>query len=232
MANIFGALRHEKQSIDIPAVVVIGLGRFGSSLARELMDHGVEVLGIDNSEKFVRDYSPVLTEVVQADTTDAEVLRQLGIDEVDRVVLAIGSHLEDSILTASNLVELGVKDIWAKADSDAHARILQQLGVHHVIRPERDTGRRIAHLLGGKFEDFAEIAADYGVTKLTPPAHLVQTPLDPQKTWEKHRVQLVSVRKDYGHWMPVEKGQQLNPTDLIVIAGSPIALEKFSEAGS
>ena len=232
MANIFGALRRENQSIDIPAVVVIGLGRFGFALACELMDHGVEVLGIDNCEKFVRDYSPVLTEAVQADTTDAEVLHQLGIDEVDRVVLAIGSHLEDSILTASNLVELGVKDIWAKADSDAHARILLQLGVHHVIRPERDTGRRIAHLLGGKFEDFAEIAEDYGVTKLTPPAHLVQTPLDPQKTWEKHRVQLVSVRKDYGHWMPVEKGQKLNPTDLIVIAGSPVALEKFSEAGS
>lgn len=133
------------------------------------MDHGVEVLGIDTSEKFVRDYSPILTEVVQADTTDAEVLRQLGVAEVERVVLAIGSHLEDSILTASNLVELGIKDIWAKADSDAHARILQQLGVHHVIRPERDTGRRIAHLLGGKFEDFAEIANGYGVTKLTAP---------------------------------------------------------------
>ena len=230
MANIFDALRREKQSIDIPAVVVIGLGRFGFSLACELMDHGVEVLGIDTSEKFVRDYSPILTEVVQADTTDAEVLRQLGVAEVERVVLAIGSHLEDSILTASNLVELGIKDIWAKADSDAHARILQQLGVHHVIRPERDTGRRIAHLLGGKFEDFAEIANGYGVTKLTAPSDVVRTPLDPQAIWKKHHVQLVSVRRDQDAWMPIEKGLELSPTDLIVIAGSPAALEKFSEA--
>src|SRR5699024_12602126 len=89
-----------------------------------------------------------------------------GVHEVERVVLGIGSSLESSILTASNLVDLGVQDIWAKADSDAHAKILTQIGVHHVVRPERDTGRRVAHLLGGRFKDFAQFDEGYGMIKL------------------------------------------------------------------
>ncbi|MDO5032547.1 TrkA family potassium uptake protein [Corynebacterium sp.] len=230
MASIFDAIRRDKQSIDIPPVCVVGLGRFGSSLAKELMDHGVEVLGIDASEKLVREYSPYLTEAIQADTTDAEALRQLGVDEVERVVVAIGSHLEDSILTASNVVELGCGDIWAKADSDAHARILTQLGVHHVIRPERDTGRRVAHLLGGHFEDFAEIATDYGVTTLTPPASIVRRPTVLASVWETHRVQLVSVREASGSWRPITDGMRLSANDLIAVAGSPLDLEAFSQS--
>lgn len=230
MANLFGALRREKSSINIPPVVVVGLGRFGSSLARELMEHGVEVLGIDADEKLVREHAAYLTEAVSADTTDAEALRQLGVDEVERVVVAIGSDLEDSILTASNLVELGIKDIWAKADSDAHARILRQLGVHHVIRPERETGRRVAHLLGGRFEDFAEIAADYGVTVMAPPASISSRPLNLHQVWEEHHVQLISRREGLGEWRPLADATALTHHDLIVVAGSPTDLEAFSQS--
>lgn len=230
MANLIGALRREKHSINIPPVVVVGLGRFGSSLSRELMEHGVEVLGIDADEKLVREHAAYLTEAVSADTTDAEALRQLGVDEVERVVVAIGSDLEDSILTASNLVELGIEDIWAKADSDAHARILRQLGVHHVIRPERETGRRVAHLLGGRFEDFAEIAADYGVTVMAPPASMSGRPLNLHQVWEEHHVQLISRREGLGEWRPLVDGTELTHRDLIVVAGSPADLEAFSQS--
>ena len=224
MVNIFGS----RKTIDIAPVVVVGLGRFGHALARELMDHGVEVLGIDASDKLVREMAPELTQTVQADTSDAAVLAQLGIDEVERAVVAIGSDVEASILTASNLVELGVRDVWAKADSEAHARILLKNGVHHVIRPERDTGRRIAHLLSGRFEDFAEIAQDYGVTKLVPPARVQGKPLDLAKVLREYKVQLVSVRT-LGRWLPLTDGRELTANDLIVAAGSPAALEKFTE---
>lgn len=229
MANILKALGRSRAGIDIPPVVVIGLGRFGSSLAHELMANGVEVLGIDASEKRVREEAPYLTETIAADTTDPEALRQLGVEEVERVIVAIGSHLEDSILTASNLVELGVKDIWAKADSEAHARILSQIGTHHVIRPERDTGRRVAYLLGGRFRDFAEIATDYGVTQMAVPSSLVGRPLDLSAIWRTHHVQLVSVRRAEGEWAPLADATELTPTDFIVAAGSPQALEKFSQ---
>lgn len=229
MANKFAFMQRGEKAIDIPPVVVIGLGRFGSSLAHELMDHGVEVLGIDSEEKNVREMAPHLTEAVQADTTDPEVLRQLGLDEVERVVVAIGSHLESSILTASNLVELGIKDIWAKADSDPHARILTQVGVHHVIRPERDTGRRVAHLLGGQIDDYAEIATNYGVIKLIAPPCVAGKQVNLAKLWEEKGVQLVSVRSADGAWLPAADGQRIEPNDLIVVAGSPIKLEVFSQ---
>ena len=146
------------------------------------------------------------------------------------MVVAIGSDLEDSILTASNLVELGVGDIWAKADSDAHARILRQLGVHHVIRPERDTGRRVAHLLGGRFEDFAEIATDYGVTAMTPPASISKGPLNLHQVWEEYNVQLISRCEGPGQWRPLVDGTELTHRDLIVVAGSPADLEAFSQS--
>lgn len=171
------------QGIDIAPVMVIGLGRFGISLARELTSNGVQVLGVDIDPKVVREQAQFLTDVVIADCADPQALAQIGVEEHKHVVLAIGSHLEASILTASNLVEAGVPDIWAKADSEAHGRILSQLGVLHVIHPERDTGRRVAHLLGGRMSEFAEIAPDFGVISLAPPQWLVGAPVDVAKVW-------------------------------------------------
>lgn len=217
------------QRLNIPPVVVIGLGRFGGAIAQELTRYGVEVLGIDADERLVREHAPLLTDATVADTTDPEALRQLGLEEVKRAVLGIGSALEASILTASNLVDLGVPDIWAKADSDSHARILQRLGVHHVVRPEHDTGRRVAHLLGGRFQDFAELAENYGVIKMVPPRVLLNGPCDAAPLWEKHRVQVVSVRNSNGEWQPFVPGQELSPSNLIVMAGAPDDLERFSQ---
>ncbi|WJY68823.1 potassium channel family protein [Corynebacterium auris] len=228
MANFPGSLLRSKQTLDIPPVAVIGLGRFGGSLAYELTRYGVEVLGIDAEERVAREYAAGLSDAIVADTTDAEALRQLGIAEMGRVVLGIGSALEASILTASNLVELGVGDIWAKADSDSHARILRQLGVHHVVRPEHDTGRRVAHLLGGRFQDFAELADNYGVIKMVPPRTLLDAPLDPTSLWRTHHIQVVSARSSAGTWQPVSAGDRLAPTDLVVLAGAPDDLERFS----
>ena len=228
MVNFPGSHLRSKQRIDIAPVVVIGLGRFGVSLAHELTRYGVEVLGIDADERLVREHSPSLTDAVIADTTDQAALRQLGVHEVERVVLANGSALEASILTASNLVDLDVPDIWAKADSESHARILQRLGVHHVVRPEHDTGRRVAHLLGGRFQDFAELAENYGMIKMVPPRALLGKAFDVEELWETHRVQVVSVRAS-GDWRPYLPGTHLSATDLIVLAGAPDDLEHFSQ---
>ena len=101
--------------------------------------------------------------------------------------------------------------------------------MHHVIRPERDTGRRVAHLLGGRFRDFAEIAPDYGITRLAPPAALVGRPLVLGDVWRTHNVQLISVRVSDGRWIPLEDGVSLASTDYIVAAGSPGDLERFSK---
>ncbi|WP_301925190.1 potassium channel family protein [Corynebacterium glaucum] len=228
MANFLHNLSRSRTGIDIPPVMVIGLGRFGISLARELTANGVEVLGVDVDAKLVREQSQFLTDAVIADGTDPQALDQLGVSEMECVVLAIGTHLEASILTASNLVEAGVKDIWAKADSEAHGRILTQLGVPHVIHPERDTGRRVAHLLGGRFREFAEIAPDYSVTSLAPPPFLTSSPVRLAEAWRTKGVQIIAVRSTDGSFTPLVDGTLLAPTDTIIAGGSPTALEAFT----
>ena len=110
------------------AVAVIGLGRFGGALATELAAYGVDVIGIDIDEAVVAQYSDKLAFVSRTDATDETVLRQLGIEEVSRVVIAIGNDLEASILTASKILKIGNRRIWAKAVSQTHADILGQLG--------------------------------------------------------------------------------------------------------
>jgi trk system potassium uptake protein TrkA len=222
------SLRRVRGRIDLPPVVVLGLGRFGASLAEELTCHGVEVLGMDSDARPVQECSGFLTDAAVGDTTDRETLVQFGVHEVERVVVGIGSDLESSVLTASNLVELEVPSIWAKADSDAHARILTQVGVHHVVRPERDTGRRVAHLLGGRFKDFAQFDEDYGMIKLTPPDVLVGTSVDIDRLWERYGVRVVSVRRSDGAWVPFHSDRVLCRTDQIIVAGNPENLERFA----
>jgi len=104
------------------------------------------------------------------------------------------------------------------------------MGAPHVLRPTRDTGRRVAYLLGGRFRDFAEIAPYYGVTQMAAPSSVTGRPLDLGEVWRTHHVQLVSVCQAEGAWAPLADATQLAPTDFIVAAGSPQALEKFSQS--
>ncbi|MBC7678580.1 MAG: TrkA family potassium uptake protein, partial [Pseudorhodobacter sp.] len=161
----------------IDSVVVIGLGRFGQALALELVDGETEVLGIDRDESVVQEMSTRLTHCVSADSTSEDALRQLGVQEFDRAVVAIGSHIEASLLTASLLKTLGVTDVWAKAISEPHGRILEQLGVSHVVYPEHDMGRRVAHLVRGRMLDYIAFEDDYAMAKAEPPAVLLDVPL-------------------------------------------------------
>lgn len=228
MVNPLDKLLPSSRPIDLPPVAIIGLGRFGSAMAEELRAHGVDVLGIDKKEKLLQDADPYLTEAVVADATDPEALKQLALKDFRQVVIGIGTSLEASILTASNIVELGVKDIWAKADSDAHARILTRVGVHHVVRPERDTGRRVAHLLSGRFQDYTVFDEGYAMITLRAPKELVNRSMNRHSLWAKHRVQLVAVHSG-NQWAPPFADQKLSPEDDVILAGAPADLENFAQ---
>ena len=154
------------------SVAVIGLGRFGSSLALELMDTGTEVLGIDTDEDLVQSHNGQLTQVVRADATKEEVLRQLAVHEFDRVVVAIGHDVQSSILVCSLLRSMEVPIIWAKSISEQHGRILEQLGIEHIVNPEQDMGRRVAHLVRGAAMDYLEIEPGYSLAKISRAAGL------------------------------------------------------------
>jgi trk system potassium uptake protein TrkA len=209
-------------------VVVIGLGRFGKSLALELEATGVEVLGVDRDAAVVQSLTGRLTSVVVADSTNEAAMRQLGVHEFDRAVIGIGNDIEASILSTSVLLSLNVKDLWCKAISKAHAKILTQLGVQHVVRPEHDMGRRVAHLVRGRMLDYIEFDDGYAIVKTTPPHSIYDKPLGESRVRSNFGVTIVGVKRagqDFTHATPetvVHEG------DLIIVSGPRDGVEKFA----
>ena len=212
------------------SVAVIGLGRFGRSLALELVSSGgVKVLGVDSDPALVDQLSGALTHAVVADSTREDALRQLSVHEFDRAVVAIGSNLEASILTASLLVQFGIPHIWAKAVSEAHARILTQIGVQHVTRPEHDMGLRIAHLVRGRMQDFIEFEEGFAMVKTTAPAGLVGRTLREARLRSDHRVTVVAHHRPgepFGYGTP---DTLLAPGDVLIVSGATRDVERFSD---
>lgn len=211
------------------AVTVVGLGRFGSSLALELVQQGVEVLGIDQDGKLVQAMTGELTHVVAADSTDIEALRQLGVHEVDRAVVAIGTDLEASILTTSALVDLGVSNIWAKAVSRAHGKILTRVGAHHVVLPEHDMGERVAHLVTGRMLDYIEFEDGFALVKTKPPAEVVDLPLGESRIRSTYGVTVVCVKRPGEDFTYATPETVVSLRDVLIVAGKAEATERFAE---
>lgn len=211
------------------SVVVIGLGRFGESVATALMQQNTEVLGIDGDVGRVDALSGQLTEVMAADSTSEDALQQLSVHEFDRAVIGIGSHLESSILTASVLLGFGIPNIWAKAVTQAHARILTQLGVHHVVRPEHDMGQRVAHLVGGRMLEYIEFDKGFAMAKTNPPARLHGLPLGQTGVRRQHGITVVAVKKPGHDFTYATAETVLHADDTIVVSGPTTQVENFSE---
>lgn len=214
------------------SVVVIGLGRFGQSLALELMETGVDVLGIDSSEDIVQSLNGRLTHVVQGDATKEDTLRQLAVPEFDRAVVAIGTDIESSLLTTSLLLRFPIQEIWAKAVSDAHGAILDQLGVHHVVYPEKDMGKRVAHLVRGRMQDYIEVGDDFALVKTSPPGDIIGKPLGDTKVRSRHGVTVAAFRRPGQPWSYATADTVLHAGDTILVTGSIKEAEAFGQLAS
>ena len=210
-------------------VIVIGMGRFGSSLARELMRTGHEVLGVDTDERLVQQMSHELTHTVKADTTDEAVLSELGIGEFDAAVVAIGADIEASILTTSLLLQLGVPNVWAKANSQSHGRILEQLGAHHVVFPEYEMGKRVAHMVSGESLDYVPIDNDFVMVKALVPESFNDQTLADLKIRSNYGVTVVAITKGDGEYKPAFPYTVLHAGDQIIVAGQVEPLDKFCQ---
>lgn len=213
------------------AVAVLGLGRFGAAAALELMAEGSEVLGVDSNEEAVQRMDGRLTFVVTADSTDPEVLDQLSVPEFDRVVLTIGSNIAASVLTASQLIRSGVAQVWAVAASEQHGLILDQIGVHHVVYPEQDMGRRVAHLVRASLLEYIRVGDDFAVAETVPHAAVVGVPLDPEQIQRTYGVSVLARRTMAGAWEYAGAGMVLAPRDRILIAGPPERIDVFNRRG-
>ena len=213
---------------EVDSVVVIGLGRFGSALALELMDSGTEVLGIDANEEIVQAHNRLLTHVVRADSTKEETLRQLSVPEFSSVVVAIGGDIQANILTASLLLKLGIPNIWAKSVSEPHGEILRQLGVNHVIYPEKDMGKRVAHLVRGVMQDYIDIGEDFALIKTAPPQAILGRPLSETKVRTVHGVTVTAFHREGLGWNYATMETVIEEGDIILVAGQTARVESFS----
>jgi trk system potassium uptake protein len=210
-------------------VLVVGLGRFGGAVAQTLNRLGSEVLGIDQDPRLVQDFSTRITHAVEADSTDIQALKQLGVRDFKHAVVAIGSDVEASILTVAALVDLGIPHIWAKAVTDAHGRILERVGAHEVVYPERDMGERMAHRVTGKMIDYLELDENFAIVETNPPKGLVGKTLGEYGVRAKHQVTVVCIRPEGGHFTYATADTLVGPNDVLVAAGETKATERFAD---
>jgi trk system potassium uptake protein TrkA len=212
------------------SVVVIGLGRFGRSVAESLAQTGHEVLGIDERPEIVQELSGILTHVVQANTTSVEVLRQLNVGDFQHGVVAIGSDLESSVLSVLALSELGVPDIWAKAVTERHGKILQRTGAHHVVYPEKTMGERVAHLVTSKIIDFIEFDDDFAIAKTRAPADALNKTLAQSALRRVYKVTIVGVKRPGADFIYGQPDTMVLPGDFLIVAGATRDVEAFAGA--
>ena len=161
-----------------------------------------------------------------ADSTDEEARRQLSVHEMDHVVVAIGGDLADSILTVSLMRRFGTHQLWAKANDDRHGEILRQLGVEHVVHPERDMGRRVAHLVSTSFQDFVEVEPGLAMVRATPPSRLLGRDLRATGLAGERGMRVVAVRSR-GTWLYPPSHYVLEPEDTILLVGPTRDVERF-----
>lgn len=209
--------------------VIIGLGRFGGSLALELARQHTDVLAIDSSAKLVDKYAEYVTHAAVADSTDEDALKQLGVHQFRRAVVAIGADLEASILTTSLLADFGIPNIWAKALSRQHARILERVGAHHVVLPEHDMGERVAHLVMGRMLDYIEFEDDYAMVKTVAPAEAVGRPLAESELRSKYGITVVSIKRRGEGFTYATADTVVRRGDLLIVAGKATDTERFAE---
>ena len=209
-------------------MLVIGLGRFGAACAGELDHLGREVLAIDESHELVQKWSERVTHTVQADARNFDALKQIGAQDFSVAVVAVGSLIEASVLITANLVELQVPQIWAKAVSQSHGKILSRVGANHVIYPEREAGERVAHLVSGRMLDFIRFDDDFVLAKMYPPKFIRGVRLDESGVRTKYKVTVVGVKSPGKEFSYAEANTVVSNHDLIIVSGTNVDIERFA----
>ena len=210
--------------------VVIGMGRFGTEVARRLCEQGCEVMAVDMSSELVQQISPYVTHAVVADARDKEVLRALGVRDFDCAVVAIGGSLGDSVLATLNVKELGVPRVVCKAHDDVHRQVLLKLGADQVVIPEHEQAARLAKSLSSyNVLDYIELSGEYGIIEVPAP-----------KSWVGKSLKTLNVRAKLGvNILAVKQGDTINVSpsadypiggeDILVVLGDTAALEKVQK---
>ncbi|UWG96587.1 TrkA family potassium uptake protein [Dehalobacter sp. DCM] len=209
--------------------VVIGIGRFGHSVATSLYKLGYEVLVIDNSEKEIQDIANQVTHAVQLDARDEEALKRLGIRNFDVAIVAIGDDIQSNILVSVMLKELGVQKVVAKAKDALHGRVLEKIGVDRVIYPERDMGIRVAHNLTSVNDllDYIELSPDYSIVEVFAPQEFVDNTIGKLNLRAKYRVSVIAIKSAEEINAAPGADALIKQGDILVVIGSNQAISNL-----
>lgn len=211
---------------------IIGLGRFGSSVCKTLVDGGAEVLVIDRSETKINNYKKIATQAIIADAQDENALKSIGIRNFDHVVVAIGEDIQASILVSMMVKEMGVKYVTAKAQNKYHARVLEKLGVDKVVRPEREMGKRIGKsLLSKNMLDYLNLSPNIQVAeiKVTEPA-LADKDLAKLRFRNHYHLNVIAIKRDDDIIISPRADQELKLNDSLLVVGQTADVDRFSQS--
>ncbi|GGA87890.1 potassium channel family protein [Ornithinibacillus halotolerans] len=207
---------------------VIGLGRFGGSICQELHKEGMEVLAIDRDEDRVNQFKHIASHAVIADSTDETTLKELGIKNIDHVIVAIGDNIQASILTTVVLVELGVKKITVKAQNDYHAKILDKIGAHQVVHPERDMGRRIAHsIISNNIVDYLELSDEHSIVEVKAGKKMIGKSIIDLDIRAKYGCTVVAIKQGSHINVSPTPNDILTERDILIVVGADKDIARF-----
>jgi len=210
--------------------VVIGLGRFGGSIVRELIEQGADVMAIDKDHERVDEFASIATQAVVADTTDESVLKSLGVRNFEQVIVAIGENIQASILTTLMLKEIGVKKITVKAQNDYHAKVLHKIGADKVVHPERDMGIRIAHnILSNNVLDYLELSDEHSIMEIKANDKLAGYTLIELDIRAKYGINIVAIKRGDDIIVSPQADMEIEREDILIIIGSDADINRFEK---
>ena len=211
---------------------IIGLGRFGSSLATTLTRMGYEVLAIDSDEVKVEELADAVTHSVQANALDEVVLKSLGLRNFDVVVVAIGQDVQANILVTVMLKEMGVKKVVAKASTDLQGTVLKKIGADIVVYPERDMGERVAWwLVSNNIIDQIYLSSDYSLVELQTPPRFVGNTLQDSGIRKKYGSTVLAIRRGNDFVISPEPTEKIQKGDVLIIIGQNEKLKSLEKEG-
>lgn len=209
---------------------ILGLGRFGFSLVRELSRMGLDVLAVDADPNRVNNARDIATYAVEADTTDENVLKALGIRNFDVVVVAIGENIQSNILTTILLKDMGVPMVVSKAQNNLHGKVLEKIGTDLVVYPERDMAVRVAHsLLTKSVIDHINLSSEYSILEIITPSLFVGKSLRESNIREKHNVNIIAIKRGDEIIVNPTPQETIVAKDILVVLGKNVYLDKLSD---
>ncbi|MCD8503268.1 MAG: TrkA family potassium uptake protein [Bacillaceae bacterium] len=211
---------------------VIGLGRFGGSVCKELYRMGHEVLAIDTNEEHVNNFSKFATHAVVANCSDENTLKSLGIRNFEHVIVAIGDDIQASILCTMLLKEMGIKHVWVKARNLYHHKVLEKIGADRIIHPEHDMGVRVAHYLTSeKIIDYIELSPDYSIVELMATKKLANKTIEELDARAKYRCTILGIKRGEEVIVSPLPDQLIFEHDILIIVGQNKDIKRFEDEG-